>query len=406
MTVALRHASVRWYLLSVAWFGLGTGIFDVLFNLHLLKMGFTSNQIGTLFLVILIVMAAGAIPTGIIADRLGRRWFLIGGSLVFGLTMLVLPFVSTFASMAMLLAVNAIGGIMMMTNESPTIAGEVESDSKTGLFSAIFGTYLITSASGALVAGFLPRVLPTGALSEYQYPLVIAGVLTTLIGVTRWLIRFKPESVKPPRESRRTILVPRPAMLSVGLIALLVGGSAVLAMRLLNVVLAQRYGMTAAQIGIITVVEQGVSFLGVSIAPFVTKRFPERLSASVALAATFPLHVLCGFAPTIGLFLAPFLGRQTLHYFQMPLLDSIAMSSVAPAERATMSSYRQVGFFLGSAILAKVDGALLANGRYGTAFTVSGVLALSAAVAYVLLRGHSADAGADSELLSVAVAEG
>jgi MFS family permease len=65
---------------SCAAFGIGTGIYELVFNLHLIRLGYSADDIGTLYLATFLAMCVVAVPAGVLADRFGRRWFLVVAS--------------------------------------------------------------------------------------------------------------------------------------------------------------------------------------------------------------------------------------------------------------------------------------------------------------------------------------
>jgi predicted MFS family arabinose efflux permease len=399
-------STVNVYLWSVVAFGLGTSIFDLVYNLHLLELGFSASDLGTLWAIGLAVMGVAAIPTGLLADRLGRRWFFVGGSLLFGASMLAVPFATSLAVLAAIQVLNALGAIAMFTTESATMAGEVEPHQQTTLFSAYYVVYLLADAVGSLLGGQLPHLLPTGA-SPYQATLIVAGGLGLGIGIIRLFLRLRPESLGGERvhpiPARRPML-PSAGMLRLALLAFLVGGSATLAMRYLNVVLQAGYGWDVRAISVIFVVMSLVGFLGAATTP----RLSEKLGG--ARAAVFAMLLICvaqlaaASAPTALLLLGPLVVRQAAHYFQMPILETFAVGRAAPEVRSAAASYREVGFYLGGAISATGYGALLDSGMYPHAFVLSALLALAAAVMYWALYGRRVQASgalaATSELIA------
>jgi len=380
--------TINLYLVSVVAFGLGTSIFDLVYNLHLLELGFSTSDLGTLWAIGLAVMSVGAIPVGFLADRFGRRWFFVGGSLLFGATMLAVPFTTSLFVLVFIQVLNAVGAIAMFTTESATMAGEVDADRQTVLFSTYYVVYLLADGVGSLLGGQLPHVLPSGD-STYQSTLLIAGCLGMAIGVIRAFLRLRPESVGGGRHrGGPRPMLPSPEMLGLAVLAFLIGGSATLAMRYLNVVLQDGYGWDVGAIGVIFVVMSLVGFIGAAATP----RLSERLGS--ARAAAFAMLVICAsqvgaaWSPTGLILLLPLVVRQAAHYFQMPILETFAVGRASPGVRSAMASYREVGFYLGGAISAKCYAALLDTGAYPQAFLLSAGLALAAAVMFWALYGQ------------------
>ncbi|HEV7664448.1 MAG TPA: MFS transporter [Chloroflexota bacterium] len=388
MSVAIRFKrprftwTVKMYMLSVVFFGLGTSIFDLVYNLHLLQLGFTASDLGTLWAIGLAVMSVCAIPVGLLADRLGRRWFFVGGSLLFGVSMLAVPFTTSLTALVVLQVLNAIGAIAMFTTETATMAGEVDPDQQTVLFSSYYVVYMLADGVGSFLGGQLPYHLPSG-VSTYQITLLIAGCLGMGIGVIRLFLRLRPVSLGGATGQQRTRpMLPNQAMLRLALLAFLIGGSATLAMRYLNVVLQDGYGWDVGAIGQIFVLLNVIGFVGAAATPGLSQKLGSARSAGFAMLLIGGAQIAAALSPTALILVVPLLLRQAAHYFQMPILETFAVGRVAPEVRSAMASYREIGFFLGGALSAKCYAAFLETGGYAQAFLLSAVLALAAAAMY------------------------
>ncbi|KYC35010.1 hypothetical protein WA1_09735 [Scytonema hofmannii PCC 7110] len=373
--------NVKLYLLSCIFFGVGTGIYELVYNLHLLDIGINSDDIGTLYLINFIVMSITSVPSGLLADRYGRRWFLVGGSFLFGITMLLIPWFTNLYILGFLQALNALGGIIMFTTESSTIAGEVSDEKRTQLFSFIYVTYLFWDGVGTLLGGQLPYWLTSKYFSQYQLTLFISGIFCTLIGVIRYFIKFKYESTGG--KDKLTNVFPKAPMIKIATLAFLVGGSATLAMRFINIILQSHWGFDTSMMSYLIFIEKIVSFIGAALAPIIANYFSNERAGSYAMLLSVPLLVCAGITNEPMLFMFLYLFRQGLHYCQMPYLDILSVSTVSYQDRSVMSSYREIGFYLGSAVLAKVYGGLLESSNFVAAFILSGVLALLSGLVYL-----------------------
>ncbi|MBD2255549.1 MFS transporter [Nostoc parmelioides] len=373
--------TVKLYLLSCVFFGVGTGIYELVYNLHLLNIGINSNDIGTLYLINFIVMSITSVPSGLLADRYGRRWFLVGGSFLFGITMLLIPWFTNLYILGFLQALNALGGIIMFTTESSTIAGEVSEEKRTQLFSFIYVNYLFWDGVGTLLGGQLPYLLTSRYFSQYQLTLFISGIFCTLIGVIRYFIKFKDESTGG--KEKLTNIFPKAPMIKIAILAFFIGGSATLAMRFINIILQSHWGFDTSMMSYLIFIEKIVSFIGAALAPIAANYFSNERAGSYAMFLSVPLMICAGITNQPMVFMFLYLCRQGVHYFQMPYLDNLSVSTVSYKDRSAMSSYREIGFYLGSAILAKVYGSLLERENFVEAFILSGLLALLAGFVYL-----------------------
>ncbi|HYG58363.1 MAG TPA: MFS transporter, partial [Symbiobacteriaceae bacterium] len=200
-------------------FGFSMAIFSTLFNLHLLAVGFTADHVGQLQSVASLVMAGLAIPVGLAADRWGRRWFYVAGSLLFGMPYLAMPWLTDFPLLLAGYTVSTIGNTLMFVNESPLLAGEVGPNKRAFVFSFMMINFIIWNTLGIQLAGFLAEWLPPGALSQYQLPLVVAGVFAVASGLGRLFLPWR----KPAGARRALSLRPTRTAVLLGLASLITG---------------------------------------------------------------------------------------------------------------------------------------------------------------------------------------
>ena len=356
-------------------FGFAQAIFSTLFNLHLLAVGFNAEHIGRLQSVNALLMAALAIPVGLAADRWGRRWFYVAGSLLFGVPYALMPWVTGFSALMLLYVASTVGSTMMMVNEAPLLAGEVGSDRRASVFSFMMINFFVWNTLGIQLAGFLAQWLPAGPLTHYQWPLVIAGVCAVGSGFARSFLPFREMPVTRGLKLRPT----RTAVL-LGLVNILAGGFTQLMTSFGNVILANRFGFSPEFISTVLTVAGVLGWTGSLLVPWTSRRMGELRGYVLVLGLQGLLLGSMGMMTASGPFLAGFWGRALLSTMQMSMFSAFAMEVTPESERATANSYAMLGRNLGGAASAKLFGTALAAGNYTTAFALAGALAIGAAV--------------------------
>lgn len=393
--------TVKLFYLTDIFFGFAQAIFSTLFNLHMLDAGFTADHIGQLQAVSSLVMAALAIPVGLAADRWGRRWFYVAGSILFGVPYLIMPWLSTFPLMMAVWVMFSVGNTLMFVNESPLLAGEVGSDKRAAVFSFMMINFFVWNTLGIQLAGFLVDWMPAGALTKYQWPLVVAGISAITSGAVRAFLPFRPQGAGKQAtvgaakaqgsSSGRTAprwglnLKPTRTTVMIGLVSVLTGAFTTLLYNFNNVILSQRYHFEPEYIATIFFVAGVVGWFGSVLVPWTSQRLGDFKAYVLCIGAQGVLLLLMGAAATPVLFLSVFWSRSVLGTMQMSLWSAFSMGVTPEAERATASSYALLGRSLGGAVTAKVFGVLLTAGSYLSAFSLAGVLALGAAIFTLLV---------------------
>ncbi|HWH72382.1 MAG TPA: MFS transporter, partial [Candidatus Sulfotelmatobacter sp.] len=272
----------------------------------------------------------------------------------------------------------------MFVNESPLLAGEVGSDKRASVFSFMMINFFVWNTLGIQLAGFLVNWLPHGAISQYQWPLVMAGLCSITSGAVRGFLPFRDQA----RTQRRLSVRPTRTTVMIGLVSILTGAFSALLFNFNNVILKQRFDFGSEAIATVFFVAGVVGWVGSVLVPWTSHRLGDMKAYVFCVGIQSGLLLFMGMAATPVLFLSVFWMRSVLGTMQMSLWNAFAMGVTPEDERATASSYSMLGRSLGSAAAAKVFGLLLAAGSYLTAFSLAGLLALGAGLFTLLAFRH------------------
>ncbi|MEN6580571.1 MAG: MFS transporter, partial [Anaerolineaceae bacterium] len=97
--------NARLYLLSLLFFGIATGISQLLFNFYVLSLGYNEAMLGNLVTARSLTSLIAALPMGYLTDRIGGKNAFLIGYLGYGVSMalmLLFPSVPVFISMNVL----------------------------------------------------------------------------------------------------------------------------------------------------------------------------------------------------------------------------------------------------------------------------------------------------------------
>lgn len=367
--------SVQFFYVSDLFYGLATGIYTTIFNLHLLAVGYTPDHIGVLQAVAALVTAAAAIPTGLAGDRWGRRQLYVTGSILYALPYLIMPWLTSYPLLVGVYALGMVGHTLMMVNESPLLAGEVGAEKRASVFSFMMVNYFIWHTLGIQLAGWLTGWLPPGARSQYEWPLVLAGMTGVGAGVFRAFLPFRPQPVSGARRSLRL----GPIILILALVNLLAGSFTALTANFNNVILADRFAFPTEQIATILTGAGILGWAGSLLVPWTSRRLGNVRGYALVVALQGLALIGMGWAAAPAAFLPAFGFRSALGSMQGILFFAIAMDVTPAADRATANSIAMVGSNLGAAVAAKGYGLALSVHSYRLPFTISGLLAIGTA---------------------------
>jgi MFS family permease len=149
----------------------------------------TGAQLGLISSIFFLLYAAMQLPTGFLADRLGRKLLLVPGYLLFGLTTALSALAPGYATFLLLGALSGMGeGTYYPTQFS--LSGEVIPRRVRGLGAAIINSGQALGISLGLVAsGYIAYTLHGGWRASFA----VLGVATMAAGLLIWLlIRERP----------------------------------------------------------------------------------------------------------------------------------------------------------------------------------------------------------------------
>lgn len=390
----LRRAprAIRLFLGYTLLANIGLGVFQLIYNLYLVRIGFREDFIGTFSAVNTIAMAATALLIGPLIARLGAWRCLLAGTALLVVAALGQALI---AAEPALLACAALGGVAqagMAVPVMPFIIEHADDDGRADTAAVTFSLISLSMTAGALVGGRLPGALARlGAafapetVVSYRATLV-AGVALAAVGLVPLLLigRGRPAgqaqtgpligNAHRPRRVRRDMT----AFIAVGA---LFSVSAAAIVPFYNVYL-QDLGAGPGVIGnVFTIAGVCGAALGL-VSPALARRYGVLRVAAGMRVAGVPLIALLLVAPSLPLAFAAQIVRSATLSMAWPV-DSNFIAEILPnRQRATVFSLRSAAWNITWAGASFVVGRLIvATGGYGVAFATScAFAALSVAV--------------------------
>ena len=165
------------------------GIYTVLLNLYLLRLGYEARFIGLINGVGLLSSGLFSVPVGVVSERVGMRRMLILSMILGTIGFVALPcaeFAPAGLRSAWLLATYFVGNLGIRAwavNACPFLTAATSEQERSHAFSSSFGLASVGAFIGSLVASFVPgafAALLESSLAEpapYRYTLLFAGAL-------------------------------------------------------------------------------------------------------------------------------------------------------------------------------------------------------------------------------------
>ncbi len=405
-----RNVLLHFIAISVIGFTVDGGVFSVVFNLFLLRLGYEPDFIGQVNFAGLIAFAICSMPASALGNRLGNR-----RSMILGLTIMmfssVLLALAEFVPAAwqanwLLITYPAsfVGIAIYFVNTAPYMMSMITEEQRNHAFSIQSAMISMAAFVGSLLGGILPGIFATTLALDldsaipYRYPLLIAAVIVNM-GIIVLLRaeneeRHSTSSPLLPSQPRRAyasqLRVARFRNINwqaigtgfVGLLAIIalirvlqISGMAV-AMTFFNVYMDDGLGAPTSQVGYMAAMARLLSVPIVLATPLMSARWGnQRLIIWSTLSAflfMLPLALVPNpFAAGIG-----YMGVMAGSSIRYTAFMVFSMSLVKPEQRNILSGVSEMTAGLSFAIMALWGGQIIVNQGYTMLFLVGAFLSL------------------------------
>lgn len=382
----LFNRDVRLYLLTWALLGFAyVGIFMVLFNLYLLRLGYSPAFIGLINALAQIATALFSLPAGGLGRRWGSRRMMIIGVIGSGLSLGLLPLAefAPAAWQAAWLTVTYVSvwliGALTIVNSNPFLMGVTGPEERARAFSAREALFPLAAFAGSLAGGLLPSFFAAAldlSLTQpapYRYALFIAAALFAPATLAL-LATGQAGAEQTQARVREAIPLPTGLITFMALVVLLqVAGSSAVNI-FFNVYLDDGLGVPTAWIGMVAAVGRLVAVPAALAAPLLMSRWGIGRAIIFGIMgmalALLPLALI----PHWGAASFGFMGVIALFAFTMPPFAICQQEIVPPGWRATMAGAIAMTTGLSSAMVAFGGGFLITAFGYQAFFLTSAVL--------------------------------
>lgn len=380
---------------------IGIGVFMLIFNLYLVKLGYDESFIGAVNAAYTLSMGMTCLLLGYLINRFGNWVCLTLGTVEFAASLVALAFVTSVPALLILSALNGIGSAFIMAGQMPFVI-EWTPRRHTAVMAALSSA--ISSGSvmlGSLIGGLLPAriggILGVAAESAeaYRWTLVIGALLTIMsIGPNLFMGPARRDkhhedfrvssaqllSHRVRRQARRDVI----ALVLLGLfLALGVG-----AIEPFYNVLLTEMGASASSIGIIF----AISGLAATVLSLAGPALAQRIGFVAAQVWTrlffIPIHLALIVLPVPWLVSLAYAGRKISGSVAWPLESAHAGGLVPPQARAHAFGLRSASWNFGYAFAAFTSGQIIARtGSYTPAFISLTIFCVLSVAVYVVAFG-------------------
>ncbi|MCK6211711.1 MFS transporter [Georgenia sp. EYE_87] len=363
---------------------------------------FSANAFFTLGMVLF------EVPTGVVADTIGRRASYLLGTVTLSVTTLIYVLLwyvqAPFWQWAISSVLIGLGFTFFSGAVEAWLVDALTAAGYTGEMEPVFGRGQVVSGvamlTGSLAGGYI------AAQTNLGVPfLVRAGILLAMFAVAFWLmhdIGFTPHRTRQPwREMTRVLRDSvehgwrRPAVKWLMLEAFFTGGVGFYVFYALQPYLLELYGDPEAYqvAGLVAAIVAGAQILGGLAAPWIRRLFRRRTSALIATtvasaASLVAIGVIDSFLAAIALIVV----WALLYAAEMPIRQAYLNGLIPSEQRATILSFDSLVGSAGGVWSQPVLGRSADLWGYGGSFVLSAGISLLAVPFLALSRRQRAPA--------------
>jgi len=382
--------NARLFLAYVFLTTLNLGIYSVIFNLYILRLGFREDFLGLILSLVSISTGLFAIPAAMICDRIGRKKTLLLSCLLLSVSLIFLYTTSSTVLLAFFSVLfGAASALNVVTGSTFLVENSVSSE-RMHLFSMHSILYTLALMIGNFVGGNLPKVLinsfafdPAGP-EAYQLSLhlsLCAVFLSFLPLVSiqdrKTDCRGNPDYLFTFLSLSRSILVRKMI-----LVYALIGMGWGLALPYFNVYFDVVLKTSSDQIGSIFSLSEVLMMIALLFVPVLTERFGKVTIVSLVQLSSIPFLLLFISSSVLTVIAFAFIMRSALMNMANPILNSFKLEIVGEDQRATVNSLTWMSCYTFVGLSTYVGGLIMARGYYKLPFLLTCVLYAVAAVLY------------------------
>jgi MFS family permease len=372
------------FLGATSFFNLGAFVFLIVYNLHLLDLGYREDLLGVISGAMTAGSIAGTLPAGRLAARAGLRSAFVSCFVMMALVSAGRVLATGQATLVAFAFLAGVAFSVFAVAVAPAIAQLSSERARPRAFSIFFAVGIGLGICGGLLGGRLPAWL-----GSKQAALLVGCGLMAAAAVPALTLRFPAAPVSERR------VYPKGPFIRRFLPVIAAWSLATGAFNpFFNTYFARQVGATVEQIGSTHAAGQAAQVFAILLAPHLLRRAGlVRGVAVTQLAAGLFLAALALIpAPGVVLAATAYAGYMAFHYMGEPGLFSLLMNNVPPGQRSGASSLNFLAIFTAQAIAAAVAGAVVTATGYAPVVTSAALLALIAALLmWRLLADYSAE---------------
>ncbi len=387
----MRNRTLILYLAGIGFVGFTVdgGIYAVIFNLFLLRLGYGPDFIGLINALGLLVFTLVSLPAGLLGARKGTRRMMRLGIMVMMVAAGLGPvaeFLPAAFRAAWLIAVFIglnLGLATFFVNAPPYLMASTPAEGRERIFSRQVALWSMSafagSLAGGLIPGFIAPFLGVGLdqPAPFRYPLFLASValLPGLLAVSA----LRDVSGLPSPERERVedgAPTPRRLLVTLALVRMLQVGGIAATVPFFNVYMDTALHVPTAQIGLLTSLGRLLSAPAALLTPVLTARLGASRTVFWSSLVNAVANLPMAFIPLPAVGGLSFIGVTSISSIRYASFLAFSMSVVSARARSTFSGVSEMASGVCFTLVSLIGGQIVARYGFPPLFVMGTVISL------------------------------
>ncbi|MBI5743958.1 MAG: MFS transporter [Elusimicrobia bacterium] len=361
---ALRafRPNARRFLAFTFLLSLAQSVYGLVFNLYILKTGYTMDFVGTLGAIPGLTVAALSIPLAVLTAGLpARRMLLVS----VGLSSAVMLGMAVFTGRAPLMLLAVLGGAagaLMGITSAPLMARSSSQEERQHFFSFQFAASMVAAFAGSLSAGWLTRgwaaLFCAGEENAAAYRLTLFFACLLMLAAARAAAAInEPDAAGKDSEGGFAELN-KGLALYVLLPQLMIGFGAGMIMPYLNIFFKSGFSLNIASLGVCMSLMPLAMAVGGLIGPLAVRRLGQVRTMIFFQSLSIPFLATMGFSGLLVPTVMAAFARTMLMNASWPVYSVFMLGHFPASQHQAVSSIYSAGWNLANAASTRLSGRL------------------------------------------------
>lgn len=376
-----RNVALYLFTLAMVGFTVDGGIYSVVFNLFLLRLGYGPEFIGLVSAVGLVAFTVGSMLAAVAGSRLNNRRLVTLGVAVMTVACSALPFaefVPLAGRPAWIIACYPlvfIGMALIFVNGPPYLMAAIPPAGRDVAFARQVALWSFAAFAGSLLAGFMPGLLaplldvPLSEPAPYRYPLLLAALALVPATVAMFLTSdITPAHAETESKAATAGAASNRSFVVLGVVRLFQVAAVAATVPFFNVYLDTTLEAPTALIGVLTATGRLLAAPVSLFMPKLSRRWGNASlvtwASNLVLLAILPLALVPHWlAAGIG-----FIGVTTLSAARYAAFLVFSMETVGPKRRAAMAGMSEAAAGVGFSLTSLIGGQVIVLAGFAPLF--------------------------------------